>query len=111
MKNLWHDLRYALRQLRKNPGFAATAVITLALGIAATSTIFCWIHSTLFNPIPGVTHTGNMITIQRGERSEHATPPLSYDDYLDLRNHATTLSGLLGYHDDFMALTGAGMPV
>jgi predicted permease len=111
MKNLWHDLRYSLRQLRKNPGFAATAVITLALGIAATSTIFCWIHSTLFNPIPGVTHTGNMITIQRGERSEHASPPLSYDDYLDLRNHATTLSGLLGYHDDFMALTGAGLPV
>jgi predicted permease len=111
MKNLWHDLRYALRQLRKNPGFAATAVITLALGIAATSTIFCWIHSTLFNPIPGVTHTGNMITVQRGERSEHALPPLSYDDYLDLRGRATTLSGLLGYHDDFMALTGAGMPV
>jgi predicted permease len=86
-------------------------VITLALGIAATSTIFSWIHSTLFNPIPGVTHTGNMITIQRGERSEHALPPLSYDDYVDLRTHATSLSGLLGYHDDFMSLTGAGMPV
>jgi len=111
MKNLWNELRYAIRQLRKNPGFTATAVITLALGIAATSTIFCWIHSTLFNPIPGVTHTGNMITIQRGERNEHASPPLSFDDYVDLRNHATSLSGLLGYHDDFMALTGAGMPV
>ncbi|MGB6724316.1 MAG: ABC transporter permease [Terracidiphilus sp.] len=111
MKNLWHDLRYALRQLRKNPGFACTAVITLALGIAATSTIFSWIQSTLFNPIPGVAHTGNMITIQRGERSEHASPPLSYDDYLDLRTRASSLSGLLGYHDDFMALTGAGMPV
>ncbi len=111
MKKLWNEFRYALRQLRKYPGFTATAVITLALGIAATSTIFCWIHSTLFNPIPGVGHTGNMITIQRGERNEHATPPLSYDDYVDLRNHATSLSGLLGYHDDFMALTGAGMPV
>lgn len=111
MKNLWHDLRYALRQLRKNPGFACTAVITLALGIAATSTIFSWIQSTLFNPIPGVAHTGNMITIQRGERSEHASPPLSYDDYLDLRTRASSLPGLLGYHDDFMALTGAGMPV
>ena len=52
-----------------------------------------------------------MITIQRGERSEHASPPLSYDDYLDLRTRASSLSGLLGYHDDFMALTGAGMPV
>ncbi len=52
-----------------------------------------------------------MITIQRGERNEHATPPLSYDDYVDLRTQATTISGLLGYHDDFMALTGADMPV
>jgi len=111
MKNLWLDLRYALRQLRKNPGFAATAAITLALGIAATSTIFSWVQSTLFNPVPGVAHTGGMITIQRGERSEHAAPPLSYDDFVDLRTHATSLSGLLGYHDDFMALTGAGMPV
>jgi predicted permease len=111
MKNLWVDIRYAMRQLRKNPGFAATAVLTLALGITATSTIFSWIHSTLFDPIPGVTHTGNMITIQRGERSEHAAPPFSYDDYLDLRTQSRTLSGLIGYHDDFVALTGNGMPV
>lgn len=111
MKNLWLDVRYALRQLRSSPGFTLTAVLTLALGIAAASTIYSWINSTLLDPIPGVAHTGNMVTIQRGERSEYPTPPFSYADYVDLRDGTTTFSGLLGYHDDYMALTGNGKPI
>jgi predicted permease len=107
---LLQDLRFAFRQLRKSPGFTLTAVVTLAFGIGANSTILSWINATLFDPIPGVAHTGNMVTIQRGERSEHPSPPFSYDDYLDLRNGTTSLSGLLAYHDDFMAITGNGKP-
>ncbi len=110
LRNGLQDLRYALRQLRRSPGFAMTAVLTLALGIGANSTILSWISSTLLNPIPGVTQTGNMITIQRGERSEHATPPLSYPDYVDLRNNAKSFSGMIAYHDDFMSITGSGKP-
>ena len=104
------DLRYALRQLRKHPGFTAVAVGTLALGIAANMTIFSWINSTLLNPIPGVAHTSNMVTIMRGERSEHATPPFSYLDYAELRESSHAFSGLLAYHDDYMAITGSGRP-
>jgi hypothetical protein len=107
---LLNDLRYALRQLRKNPGFTALAVGTLALGIAANMTIFSWINSTLLNPIPAVAHTSNMITIMRGERSEHPTPPFSYLDYADLRESSHSFSGLLAYHDDYMAITGSGRP-
>jgi predicted permease len=104
------DLTYALRQLRSSPGFALTAIFTLALGIAGTSTIYSWIDATLLNPIPAVAHTGAMVTIQRGERSEHPSPPFSYDDYIDLRSGTAALSGLLAYHDDFMAITGNGKP-
>ncbi len=104
------DLTYALRQLRSSPGFALTAIFTLALGIAGTSTIYSWIDSTLLNPIPAVAHTSAMVTIQRGERSEHPSPPFSYDDYVDLRSGTTALSGLLAYHDDFIAITGNGKP-
>ena len=110
LQNAMHDLRFALRQLRKNPGFTALAVGTLALGIAANITIFSWINSTLLNPIPGIAHTGNMITIMRGERNEHPTPPFSYLDYAELRDNARSFSGLLAYHHDYVTITGSGAP-
>ena len=110
MNGLLQDIRYALRQLGKTPGFAALTVGTLALGIAANSTIFSWINSTLLHPIPGVAHTSDMVTLMRGERSEHPTAPFSYQDYVDLRDSTRSFSGLLGYHDDFMAITGNGKP-
>jgi predicted permease len=110
MNTLLQDIRYALRQLRHAPGFTLTAVLTLALGIAANSTIFSWINSTMLDPIPGVAHTGNMITIMRGERNEHPTPPFSYLDYAEIRDNSKSFSGLLAYHDDYMAITGSGKP-
>jgi hypothetical protein len=99
--NLLHDIKFASRQLIRNPSFASVAIVTLALGIAANSTIFSWINSTLLDPIPGIAHTSDMITIMRGERSEHPTPPFSYLDFADLRDRTQTLTGLLAYHDDY----------
>ncbi len=110
METLLQDLRYGCRMLVKNPGFTGIGVLTLALGIGANSTIFSWINSTLLNPIPGVTRTADLITVMRGERSEHPSPPFSYLDYRDLRDNNRSLSGLLAYHDDFMALTRTGKP-
>ncbi len=110
MDTLLQDLRFGLRMLAKNPGFTAVAVLTLALGIGATTTIFSWINSTLLNPIPGVARTGDLVTVMRGERTEHPSPPFSYLDYLDLREHTHSFSGLLGYHDDFMSITGNDKP-
>ena len=110
MTGLVQDLRYALRQLRRAPGFTVTAIITLALGIGATSTILSWISATLFNPIPAASGTGRMLTFMRGERTEHPTPPLSYPDYVDLRQGVKSFSGILAYHEDFISITGNGTP-
>ena len=104
------DARYALRMLAKAPGFTLVAVLTLALGIAANSTIFSWISATLLNPIPGVSHTSGLVTVMRGERSDHPTPPFSYLDYRDLREQSRSFTGMLAHHHDFMTLTGAGKP-
>jgi predicted permease len=110
MNQLLADTRYALRQLRRAPAFAITAVLTLALGIGANSTILSWISATLFNPIPAAKNIDRMLTIQRGERSEHPSPPFSYPDFVDLRAHATSFAGLIGYHDDVISITGGAQP-
>jgi len=110
MEDWIRDVRFGLRVLARNPGLPALAVITLALGIAANSTIFSWINSTLLNPIPGVSHTGDMVTVMRGERSDHPSPPFSHLDYRDLRDNNRSFSGLLAYHHEWASLTGAGQP-
>jgi putative ABC transport system permease protein len=106
----WQDLRFAARMLRKNPGFTTVAVLTLALGIAANTTVLSWISTTLLNPIPGAAHTSDLVTVMRGDRTDHPTPPFSYPDLRDLSERTQSFSGFLGYHDDYMSLTGVAKP-
>lgn len=110
MNQLLVDIRYAVRQLRHAPGFALTAVLTLALGIAANSTILSWISATLFNPIPAAKNTDRMLELQSGERSEHPAPPLSYADFADLRAENKSFSGMLAEHQDYVSITGTAKP-
>lgn len=110
LEQLGRDVRYALRQLRKSPGFTITATAMLAVAICANSTVFSWIDGTMLRPIPGARDTGDLVSLQRGERTLSPTPPFSYLDYRDLREQNRTFSGLLAYHNDWIALTGGAQP-
>ena len=62
MSGLLQDVRFALRQLRKSPGFTIAAGLMLALAICANSTAFSWIDGTMLHPIPGAQKTSELVS-------------------------------------------------
>ncbi len=90
------DLRYAIRLLRKSPGFTIVAILTLALGIGANAVVFAVLNALILRPL-NVPHAESLYGIQHGNE---ASSYQSYPDYLDLRerNHS---------FDDLAAFSGA----
>jgi len=93
MRFLWHDLSYGWRALRSSPGFSALTVFTLALGIAANTTVFSWIHAVLLSPLPGTHAGGRLVAVESNERSGEGHN-ISYSDYRDYRDHSKSLEGI-----------------
>jgi macrolide transport system ATP-binding/permease protein len=108
IEDFFTDARYALRLLRKNPSFTLVAVLTLSLGIGANTAIFSVINAVLFRPLP-VSAPNELVDLYNttpGEMFEYA--PLSYPDYVDFRDGNKTLTGLLGFAPNFLALEQNG---
>jgi predicted permease len=85
------DLRFAFRQLAKSPGFALTAVITLALGIGANAIVFSVLNAVVLKPI-NVPRPENLYMVQRFN-----FPSQSYPDYEDLRDRNRTFESMVAY--------------
>ncbi len=110
ISGLFQDLRFALRQLHKSPGFTAIAVITLALGIGANTAVFSVIDAVMLRPLP-YAEPDRLIDAQSVESRNFETFNISYPDFFDWRSQNHTLEHLVAYHDAEYTLTGLDRPV
>ena len=93
MKTFWHNLRYTLRALEKNPRFAVVAVLSLALGIGASTAIFTLINALLLRSLP-VRHPDRLVEVSLVRLDSRV--PFSYPMFRELERDQRVLSGLIG---------------
>jgi predicted permease len=110
LEQLQQDIRLGLRQLRKNPGFAAVAILTLALGIGANTAIFSVINSVLLRPLPY--HDPENLVMVWESNSQHINShnTVSPPNFLDWQSRNTVFSSMSFIFDERDNLTGNGDP-
>jgi predicted permease len=91
LETIDQDVRFAARTLRKNPGFTAVVVLTLALGIGANATVLCWLRNLVLQPLPGVAAQERLVVIASNQGSGN----VSTDDLQDIAALNTVFAGAL----------------
>ena len=111
LDSLRSDLRYAMRSLARNPGFTVTAVLCLTLGIGFNTAIFS-VLDTVLHPRFGFVPSDELVVLQ-SSRPRHGIPTagVSYPDFRDWRDQATSFAGMAGYARQSAAVTGHDEPV
>jgi len=109
MNHLLQDVRFAFRQLRRAPGFSLAAVLTLALGIAALTTVFTWIKAVMFDPYP---HVSDPRTLRFVDATVHGGQGYSvhYDTFEALRERDRSLANPAVFTIDVVDLASQGAP-
>ncbi len=108
LETWWQDLRYALRMLQKNPGFAMAAVVTLALGIGANTAIFSVCNTVLLKPPPYL-EPGRIVMLwehRRGQMPQTVAPA----NFVDWREQTRSFSEVAAIRSSSMILIGQGEP-
>jgi putative ABC transport system permease protein len=109
MNQLWQDLRYAVRTLLKKPGFTLIAVMTLALGIGSSTSIFTVVDAALLRGLPYKSPDRLYHLWERTPQKEYSQREFSYPDYQDYQQN-TVFEGLAAYTGGGAILTGRGEP-
>ncbi|MBV6433734.1 MAG: hypothetical protein IANPNBLG_03953 [Bryobacteraceae bacterium] len=112
MTSVWQDLVYGWRGIRKQPGFAALAILTLGLGIGATTSIFSVIYGVLLNPFP-YKDAGRIVHVQirdLARPSDDSRIYLQTEEFLDYAARAHVFSEVIGAaYEDVLYFNGTGM--
>jgi putative ABC transport system permease protein len=108
MGMLWQDIRYGIRVLRNNPGFAIIAVLTLAFGIGANTAIFSLVDVVLFRPLP-IAKPSEVVRLASGRtRGEARWGFVSFPSYLQYRDRSDAFSSMASYLDRLPVNVSAG---
>jgi len=108
MRSLLQDLQYAVRQMRKSPGFAVIAILTLAIGIGANTTIFSVVNGVLLNPLP-YPHAGRLVVLFHN-KPNFTKGSISYLNFLDWQRDNRSFEAIAAYRWGNATLTGSGEP-
>src|SRR6201996_9186225 len=101
------DIRYGIRQLRKSPGFAVLAILTLALGIGANTAMFTVVENVLLRSMP-YPHADRLVSIGPSGNGDPNDRPgsTSWLNYRDIDAQSQTLSAVAGYSEDLGVVQG-----
>jgi len=108
MTNFWQDIRYAFRMFSNSRGFAAIAVLTLALGIGANTALFSVVNGVLLNPLP-FSNPDELYAVY-SKTAAFGQSSISYPNFLDWQKQNHSFSNLSAFRSDDYNLTGAGEP-
>jgi len=109
LETLFADARFGIRMLRKNPGFAAVAILTLALGIGANTAVFSIVNGVLLHPLP-FAHADRLVMV--GEHDDDTTAPgtTSFPNYIDWKARSKSFDELTLYRQWQPTLMPPGEP-
>lgn len=108
METLWNDLRYGWRVMRRSPGFAAVAILTLAIGIGASAAIFSIVNGVLLRPLP-FPDSSRIVTIWETDANRNVVRgTASPAEFLDWRDMNHSFAELSGWRSLLFTITGSG---
>ena len=110
LEHFMEDIRYGLRQLRRNPGFTAVAVLTLGLGIGANTAIFSAVYAVLLKPLP-FRSPGQLVRVfEANDRAGISGEGCTYSEFREWQRQNHVFTGMAGVQGHELTLTGRGEP-